>query len=922
MAGRAGGPCSQSFPPRIFISARHVFLMEIKKPITLQGHLDDRDPIETQEWLESLDDVLQREGPDRVRQLLQRLQIHASERGVSLPISATTPYINSIPLDQQPQFPGSRDIERRIKSLIRWNALGMVVRANRAEEGIGGHISTYASAATLYEVGFNHFFHARTKNHPGDQIFFQGHASPGIYARAYLEGRLTDEHMKNFRRELAPGGGLSSYPHPWLMPNFWNFPTVSMGLGPLMAVYQARFNRYLTDRGLKDLAKSKVWCFVGDGEMDEPESLAAVAVGGREKLENLIFVVNCNLQRLDGPVRGNSKVMQEFEGLYRGAGWNVIKVVWGGDWDALLERDRHGLLVQRMNELVDGEMQKLAIESGEYVRRVFFGKYPELLKMVEHLTDEHLRKLRRGGHDPEKIYAAYKIATETQGKPTCILAATVKGYGLGEAGEGRNITHQQKKLNEEEMREFRTRFGIPISDKELVETPFYRPPDDSPEMRYLHDRRRVLGGYVPQREVKVEPLPAPEEQLFEEFYDGTQDRPVSTTMAYVRILAKLLHHERIGRLIVPIVPAEARTFGMEGLFRQYGIHSHVGQLYEPVDAKSLLYYKEIRDGQILQEGINEAGAMASFVAAGTAYSVHGINMIPFFTYYSMFGFQRIGDLIWAAGDMRCKGFLVGGTAGRTTLNGEGLQHEDGHSHLLAYAVPTLRAYDPAFAYEIAVIIRDGLRRMYEAQEDLFYYITVANENYAQPKMPEGVRDGILNGLYCYRASEKKRPKARAHLLGSGSILNEALKAQALLEDTYGVAADVWSATSYKQLHYDAIGCERWNLLHPDETPRVPCVTRALAERPGVHVASLDYVRALPESIARWVPGQFIALGTDGFGRSETRAALRDFFEVDHRYIALAALSALAREGKVKPETVSKAIRDLQINPEKLNPLVS
>jgi len=878
--------------------------------------------IEIREWLESLDYVLQRGGPERVRALLKQLQVHAQKAGVKIPFTANTPYINTIPVEEQPPFPGSREIERRIRSIIRWNAMAMVVRANRLEEGIGGHISTYASAATLYEIGFNHFFRARTEDFEGDLIYFQGHASPGIYARAFLEGRLTVEQLENFRRELQPGGGLSSYPHPWLMPNFWQFPTVSMGLGPIMAIYQARFNRYLEHRGLKKPSDARVWAFVGDGEVDEPETLGAITLAARERLDNLIFVVNCNLQRLDGPVRGNGKIIQELEAIFRGAGWNVIKVIWGSDWDPLLAKDKDGILVKRMEETVDGQYQKYSVESGKYIREHFFGVDPRLLEMVKHLSDEQLRKLRRGGHDPEKVYAAYKAAVEHKGAPTVILAKTIKGYGLGESGEGKNITHQQKKLNEEELREFRSRFGIPISDEDVAKAPFYKPPDDSPEMKYLHARRRELGGYVPQRVVKCKPLKAPPEELFEEFYRGSNGREVSTTMAYVRILMKLMRDKEIGKLIVPIIPDEARTFGMEGLFRQFGIYSSVGQLYEPVDKETLLYYKEAKDGQILEEGITEAGAMSSFIAAGTAYATHGINTIPFFTFYSMFGFQRIGDLIWAAGDMRCKGFLVGGTSGKTTLAGEGLQHQDGHSHLLAYPLPNLKAYDPAYAYELAVIIQDGIRRMYEEQQDVFYYITVTNEPYVQPPMPDGVKEGIIKGMYKFRAAEHRNPKLHAHLFGSGAILNEALKAQKILEERYEVSADVWSITSYKELYRDGHEVERWNMLHPSEIQRIPYVTQCLQNEDGVFVAVSDYVKALPDSISRWFPKPLVALGTDGFGRSDSRKALRDFFEVDARFITLAALWALAKEKRIKIEVVEHAIKDLDINPAKANPMIS
>ena len=881
--------------------------------------------IETQEWLESLDYVLESGGPDRVRHIIEQLEIRAQQAGVEFPFTANTPYINTIPLGEQPPFPGSREIERRIKSIIRWNAMAMVVRANQADSSIGGHISTYASAATLYEIGFNHFFRARSDDYGGDQIYFQGHASPGIYARAFVEGRLNEQHLVNFRRELADGGGLSSYPHPWLMPDFWEHPTVSMGLGPIMAIYHARFIRYLEDRGLKPDNGGKVWAFLGDGETDEPETLGAISLAAREKLDNLIFVINCNLQRLDGPVRGNGKIIQELERVFRGAGWNVIKVIWGSDWDSLLQRDESGLLVQRMNEAVDGEFQKMSVESGDYIRQHFFGKYPALTQLVERMTDEELRKLPRGGHDPAKVYAAYKAAVEHTGSPTVILAKTIKGYGLGEAGEGRNVTHQQKKLNDDELRTFRSRFGIPISDEEVASTPFYRPAEDSPEITYLRQRRETLGGYLPSRKPKAPPISAPPEKLFEEFYEGTGNREVSTTMVFVRILAKLLRDKQIGKFIVPIVPDEARTFGMEALFRQAGIYSHIGQLYDPVDSDSLLYYREATNGQILEEGITEAGSMSSFIAAGIAHAMHGVNTIPFFIYYSMFGFQRIGDLIWAAADMRTRGFLLGATSGRTTLNGEGLQHQDGHSHLLASAVPNLLSYDPAFAFELAVIVREGMCRMYEHQEDIFYYITVMNENYPQPSMPDDkarVKEGILKGMYKFRAAKKENAKRKANLFGSGTIMNEVLKAQEMLEERYDIAADVWSVTSYTELRREALDTDRWNMLHPNAEPRLPYVRQCVGDTPGIFVAASDYVKTMPDGIARWLPGPMIALGTDGFGRSESREALRDFFEVDSRYVTLAALTLLAREGEISFEDVDEAMSDLQIDPEKANPRLS
>jgi len=878
--------------------------------------------LETREWLESLDYVLQSGGPTRVGRLLQELSLHARRKGVKLPFTANTPYINTISAEEQPPFPGSREVERRIKSLVRWNALAMVVRANKLEEGIGGHISTYASAATLYEVAFNHFFRGKGQDHDGDIIYFQGHAAPGIYARAFLEGRIGVQQLENFRRELRTGGGLSSYPHPWLMPDFWEYPTVSMGLGPITAIYQARFMRYLEDRGLKKRSDSKVWAFLGDGETDEPEALGAITLASRENLDNLIFVINCNLQRLDGPVRGNGHIIQELEAAFRGAGWNVIKVIWGSEWDALLAKDHDGLLIKRMGEVIDGEYQKYAVESGAYVRQHFWGADPRLLEMVKHLSDEQLKKLTLGGHDPVKVYTAYKAAVEHTGQPTVILARTIKGYGIGEAGEGKNITHQQKKLNEDELRAFRTRFGIPIGDDEVAKAPFYRPPDKSPEMAYMMERRKQLGGFVPSRPAACGPLNTDTlPELFAEFHKGTEGRKASTTMAFVRMLAKMLRDKEIGELVVPIVPDEARTFGMESLFRQVGIYSHNGQLYEPVDMDTLLYYKEAKEGQILEEGITEAGSMSSFIAAGTAYSTHCINTIPFFIYYSMFGMQRIGDLVWAAADSRSRGFMLGGTAGRTTLAGEGLQHQDGHSHLFSLAVPNLISYDPAFAYEIAVIVEDGIRRMYKNGESIFYYITVMNEQYEMPAMPEDAQEGILKGMYRLRPWPKNATH-RAQLLGSGAILLEVLKAQQLLAEKYDVAADVWSVTSYQELYRNGHDAERWNRLHPTEKPRVPYVTHCLDGTEGVIVAASDYVKALPDSIDRWMPRRLTSLGTDGFGRSESRASLREFFEVDARFITIATLDALAREGKLNATVVQKAIKDLGVNPEKPNPRLS
>jgi pyruvate dehydrogenase E1 component len=883
------------------------------------------DEYEVAEWLESLDSVLESSGPEVAVEILERLRVHAKVAGLNLPFTANTPYVNTIPARLEAPFPGDQELERRIKSLIRWNAIAMVVRANRVEHNIGGHISTYASAATLYEVGFNHFFRARSDSFEGDTVYFQGHAAPGIYSRAFLEGRLSVKKLENFRRELKPGGGLSSYPHPWLMPDFWEYPTVSMGLGPLMSIYQARYARYLENRGLKPKTDAKVWAFLGDGETDEPESLGAITLASREKLDNLIFVINCNLQRLDGPVRGNGQIIQELESAFRGARWNVIKVLWGTEWDPILARDTDGLLVKRMGELVDGEYQKLVVESGAYVRQQFFGTDPRLLKLVEPLSDDELRRLRLGGHDPRKVYAAYKAATEHTGGPTVILARTIKGYGLGEAGEGKNVTHQQKKLNEEELRIFRTRFDIPLTDQDCIEVPFYRPAEDSAEIKYLTERREALGGYTPARKVRATPIAAAGHgDLFQEFFEGSDGREVSTTMAFVGMLRKMLKDSEIGKLIVPIVPDEARTFGMESLFRTVGIYSSQGQKYDPVDASTLMYYKEATDGQILEEGITEAGSMGSFIAAGSAYATYGINTIPFFIYYSMFGFQRIADFIWAAADMRTRGFLLGGTAGRTTLSGEGLQHQDGNSHVLALSVPNLRAYDPAFAYEIAVIIQDGIRRMYKDGEDIFYYITLMNEPYVMPVMPTGkdVKDGILKGMYRFRASKNKKAKLKAQLFGSGSILREALQAQEILETKYNVAADVWSITSYKALYTDGIETERWNRLHPGSKPRVPYVTKTLGDAPGVLVAASDYLKTLPNMISKWLPRRLASLGTDGFGRSEGRQSLRTFFEVDARSIALATLHELHLDGKLDTKVLDKAIKELGINPEKPNPVIS
>ena len=877
---------------------------------------EEIEALETQDWLEALDDVFRMRGRARVEQLLAELQISAQRLGATLPAAIRTPYVNSIPAAREPSYPGDLELERRLENLMRWNAMAMVVAANKANDGIGGHISTYASAATLYEVGFNHFF--RGPDHPGgaDLVYYQGHATPGIYARAFLEGRIGEEHLKNFRLELRDGPGLSSYPHPWLMPELWSFPTVSMGLGPIMAIYQARFLRYLEHRGLIEATGRRVWAFLGDGECDEPESVGALAIAAREGLDNLTFVVNCNLQRLDGPVRGNGSIVQELEGVFRGAGWSVIKVLWGSDWDPVLERDHQGRFARRAAEVVDGEYQKYRVEGGAYFREHFFGKDPELLRLVEHLDDGALKRMRTGGHDPLKVYAAYARAMELEGGPTVILAKTIKGYGLGEAGEGMNITHQQKKLNQEELLAFRDRFDIPLSDRALRETPFYRPPEDAEELRYLRARREALGGAIPARRVEAEPLPAPEPSLFAEFRGGTE-RPASTTAVFVRLLAKLLRDPAVGELVVPIIPDEARTFGMDALFRSHGIYSPVGQRYEPVDAAGLLYYREAEDGQILEEGITEAGAMSSFIAAGTAYASCGRPMIPFYVYYSMFGFQRVGDLMWAAADARCRGFMVGGTAGRTTLAGEGLQHQDGHAHVLHQVVPTLLSYDPAYAYEIATLVEEGLRRMYVEGEDVYYYLAVGNEAYAQPAMPAGVERGICRGLYRFAAAPEVRGPMRVCLLGSGAILNPVREAQRLLAERWGIGAEVWSVTSYTELRRDALAVERRGLLGSEGEPS--WIEACFGRERALFVAASDYLKALPDSIARWLPGRLVSLGTDGFGRSETRKALRSFFEVDARWVVLGALSGLAREGHLEMQVVKDAMRELELDPEKADP---
>ncbi|MDZ4817466.1 MAG: pyruvate dehydrogenase (acetyl-transferring), homodimeric type [Planctomycetota bacterium] len=881
--------------------------------------VEDTDPEETEEWLEALQDVLRVKGRDRVKYLLSLLEEKAYMAGVEIPFSATTPYVNSIPTDKQPRYPGNREIERRIKSIIRWNAMAMVVRANREDGSVGGHISTFASAATLYEVAFNHFFRGRGDDFSGDQIYFQGHASPGMYSRAFLEGRLSERNLINFRREMREGGGLSSYPHPWLMPTFWEYPTVSMGLGPIMAIYQARFNKYLQDRGIKDTSGQHVWAFLGDGECDEPETLGAITLASREGLDNLIFVINCNLQRLDGPVRGNGKIIQELEGAFRGAGWNVIKVIWGDQWDALLEKDDDGLLAKRMAEVVDGEYQKYVVMPGDYIREHFFGKYPELHEMVSHLSDEKLKKLNRGGHDPEKVYAAYKAAVESNGRPTVILAKTIKGYGLGEAGEGRNMTHQKKKYNEQELREFRTRFSIPISDEDVAQTPFYKPPEDSVEMKYLRERREALGGAVPSRPENLPTLQTPKLDEYRSFIEKFTGKENASTMGVVRLMRELMKDKNIGKFIVPIVPDESRTFGMDSLFREVGIYAHSGQLYEPVDSDQIAYYREAKDGQILEEGITEAGSMASFIAAGTSYSAHGVPMIPMFIYYSMFGFQRIGDLIWCALDARARGFMFGGTAGRTTLAGEGLQHQDGNSHLFAIAYPNVRAYDPAFVYESTVIILDGMHKMYELGEDAIYYLTICNEEYSMPAMPPGVEEGIVRGIYKLSDLEVGDGSLKAQLFGSGAILREVQRAEKLLAERYNVSSSVWSVTSYKELRRDAHAARRWNMLHPDQPPQKSYYEKSIAGAEGVFVATSDYVRAVPEQLDPWTPGGLFVLGTDGFGRSETRGPLRRHFEVDAECITVATLYRLAETGKIDRNVVAQAIKDFGIDPEKVDP---
>ena len=885
--------------------------------MTQQSPFEDIDPTETQEWLESIESVMRAQGPERAHFLLEKLVDFTRRSGAYLPFKPNTAYLNTISKAQEPEYPGDRSLERRNEAYLRWNALAMVVQANRTNSEYGGHIATYASAATLYEVGFNHFWRARSPDNLGDMIYIQGHSSPGIYARAYLEGRLDESQLQRFRQEVR-GGGLSSYPHPWLMPDFWQFPTVSMGLGPMMAIFQARFLRYLEHRGIVAPSDRKVWAFLGDGEMDEPESMGALTLPVREKLDNLIFVINCNLQRLDGPVRGNGKIIQELEAAFLGAGWNVIKVLWGGRWDPLLERDQKGFLKRLMEECVDGEYQNFKSKGGAYTREHFFGKYPETKEMVANMSDEEIWHLNRGGHDPQKVYAAYASAVAHVGAPTVILAKTVKGFGMGKAGEGLNSTHQQKKLTDDNLKEVRDRFNIQITDEEIAGLSFRKPAEDSEEMRYLQERRVALGGYLPARSSLAPPLTVPPLEAFNTLLEGTGDREISTTMALVRMMTTLVKDKNIGRHVVPIVPDEARTFGMEGMFRQIGIYSSVGQLYTPQDADQLMFYREDKQGQILEEGINEAGSLCSWIAAATAYANHGVSMIPFYIYYSMFGFQRVGDFIWAAGDSQARGFLVGGTAGRTTLAGEGLQHQDGHSQLVATTVPNCVAYDPAYAYELAVIVQDGLRRMYQEQESVFYYITVMNENYAHPAMPAGAEQGILSGMYLLKTGG--RGKVRVTLFGSGTILREVLAAAELLESGYGVPADVYSVTSFSELRRSALAVQRWNMLHPSEPRQQTYIEQILADREGPFIAATDYMKTVADQIRQWVPGPYTVLGTDGFGRSDSRAELRRFFEVDRHYVVVAALKALSDEGKIDAQTVNKAMQNFGIDPEKSNPV--
>jgi pyruvate dehydrogenase E1 component len=885
------------------------------QPPSMNGSGADIDAVETTEWLEALDAVVSNDGLERAREILTRVIERAQHAGTGTIASLNTAYINTIPAEHEPQFPGDPAIEQRLRSIVRWNAIAMVVRANLVSSELGGHIATFQSLATLYEVGYNHFWHAARDGRPGDLVYFQGHSSPGNYARAYLEGRLSAEQLDGFRQEVSKPGGLSSYPHPWLMPEFWQFPTVSLGIGAITSIYQARFMKYLQARGIAETAGRKVWTFLGDGEMDEPESMGSIGLAGREHLDNLIWVVNCNLQRLDGPVRGNGKIIQELEADFRGAGWNVIKVIWGSRWDPLLTADTDGALVKVMEDCVDGDYQTFKSRDGAYVREHFFGRDPRLLERVSHMSDEDIWLLNRGGHDQQKVFAAYDAAVRHTGRPTVILAKTIKGYGMGVSGEGQMITHQAKKMTEAALLAFRDRFELPLTDAQVHDAEYFKPPPDAPEMQYLRERRAALGGVMPVRRRRAQALPVPPRELFSSQLQGTGEREISTTMAFVRILAALLRDKSIGRHIVPIVPDESRTFGMEGLFRQVGIYSPVGQLYQPQDSEQLMFYKEDEHGQILEEGITEAGSISSFVAAGTSYSAHGVQMVPFYIYYSMFGYQRVGDLVWAAGDSRTRGFMLGGTAGRTTLNGEGLQHEDGHSHVLFSVVPNCRAYDPTFGYELAVIVQDGLRRMVGEQEDVFYYVTLMNENYVHPAMPEGAPDGILRGMYRLIEGPKRSKRPRVQLLGSGTILREVMAAAELLGEDFGVDADVWSVTSFTELRRDGLEVERWNMLHPGSVPRRAFVSEALDGRRGPVVASTDYVRAFADQIRQWVPGAYRVLGTDGFGRSDSRRALRRFFEVDRHYVVVAALKELADEGRIDAARVKEAIDRYAIDPE-------
>jgi pyruvate dehydrogenase E1 component len=880
--------------------------------------MQDRDPIETQEWLDALDSVIKHGGRERTAYLLKQLIEHAGDANITMPSAITTHYRNTIPPTQEKRMPGDMFVERRIRSLIRWNALAMVHRANEKNEGLGGHISSFSSIATLYDIGFNYFFRGNNGDQQGDVIFYQGHSSPGIYARSYLEGRIDETQMDAFRREVD-GGGLSSYPHPWLMPNYWQFPTVSMGLGPMQAIYQAQIMKYQQSRGLVDHGDRKVWAFLGDGECDEPESLGSIMMAGRENLDNLIFVINCNLQRLDGPVRGNGKIIQELEGAFRGAGWNIVKVVWGRLWDTLLEKDKTGLLQKRMDEVCDGELQNYKRNGGAYTRKHFFGKYPELLELVSDLTDDDIMYLNRGGHDPYKVYAGYYAAVNHKGQPTVILAQTVKGYGTGDAGEADNETHSLKKMDIESIKHFRDRFNIPLSDEELKTVPYYRPAPDSPEMVYMHRRREALGGYIPERRADFDALTVPPLEAFSAQLKSSGKREVSTTMVYVRILSTLTKDKHLGKILVPIVPDEARTFGMEGMFRQLGIYSSQGQKYTPHDSAQIMWYKEDKQGQILEEGINEAGATAAWLAAATSYSVHNYPMVPFYTFYSMFGFQRVMDMIWAAGDAQARGFLIGGTAGRTTLNGEGLQHQDGHSLLMADMVPNCISYDPTYSYELAVIIQSGLKRMYADKENLFYYITIMNENYQHPDMPQGVEEGIIKGMYQIEEA-RSNTKTVVQLMGSGTILREVRAAAGLLRSDWGIGADVWSLTSINELRREGLDCERWNMLHPAEKARVPYVTAALKDKSGPVIAATDYMKSYSNQLRDFIPQRYVTLGADGFGRSDTREKLRHFFEVNRYFIVIAALKALADEGKFKAADVKKAIKKYGIDPEKKNPV--